>query len=239
MSYQSTFKRHEIKYLLDESGVEYIMSAMKMHMSPDEYAESTVRNIYFDTDSYRLIRRSLERPVYKEKLRVRSYGAVGENDSVFVELKKKYRSVVYKRRMTMPYAEAMRALECGMPKQYDTQIASEIEYFRRYYETLRPRMVITYDRLSFASAEGDGVRITFDKNILYRNACLSLCEGVFGSPLLPDGMTLMEIKTPSAVPLWLAGALSSLKAYKTSFSKYGMAYTELQLNKMNGEKCNV
>ncbi len=239
MSYQSTFKRHEIKYLLDGYGMEYIMSAMKAHTVPDAFAEATVRNIYFDTDSYRLIRRSLERPAYKEKLRVRSYGAVGENDSVFVELKKKYRSVVYKRRMTMPYAEAMRALEYGMPPEYGTQIASEIEYFRLYYETLRPRMVITYDRCAFASADGDGVRITFDKNILYRNTGLSLCDGIFGRALLPTGMTLMEIKTPSAVPLWLVGALSSLKVYKTSFSKYGMAYTELQLNKMNGEKCYV
>lgn len=237
MSYQATFKRYELKYLLTDDDKEYILDAMQGHMIPDIYGETTVRNVYFDTDSFRLIRRSLEKPAYKEKLRVRSYSEVSPDDLIFVELKKKYHAIVYKRRLMLPEREVMQAFADGTPLPDRSQIADEIEYFRRYYTTLEPRVFLTYDRQAFCQADGGEVRITFDKNILYRTDELSLSGRIYGKPLLRPNETLMEIKTPDAIPMWMVDALSKRHIYRTSFSKYGEAYTQMQKEKANGGTC--
>lgn len=129
MTYQTTFKRYEIKYLLTQKQKENILQAMEPYMKLDDYGRTTIRNIYFDTDTYRLIRRSLEKPTYKEKLRIRSYQKTTSEDPVFVELKKKYKSVVYKRRLTLPEAQVVSSFEQGLPLPVHSQIANEIEYF--------------------------------------------------------------------------------------------------------------
>ena len=92
MGSQMVFQRYEIKFLLTRKQKECILKAMEPYMELDAYGRSTIRNIYYDTDNYRLVRKSLEKPVYKEKLRVRSYSAAAPDDKVFVELKKKYRA---------------------------------------------------------------------------------------------------------------------------------------------------
>ena len=107
MAYQTVFKRYELKYLLTERQKKCVMEAMEPCMTPDAYGRTTIRNIYFDTADYRLARRSIEKPVYKEKLRIRSYEKASGASPVFVELKKKYKGVVYKRRISMPEREAM------------------------------------------------------------------------------------------------------------------------------------
>lgn len=138
MAYQTTFERYEIKYLLTAQQKEQLLRAMRGHMQLDQFGRSTIRNIYYDTDTFRLIRRSLEKPAYKEKLRIRSYQRVEPNDPVFVELKKKFQSVVYKRRLVLPEEQAMTSFRTGDALPVQSQIADEIEYFRAYYRTLRP-----------------------------------------------------------------------------------------------------
>lgn len=224
MAYQAIFKRYEIKYLLTLNQKETILKAMKPYMALDKYGRTTIRNIYFDTDNYRLIRRSIERPAYKEKLRIRSYRQAEPGSPVFVELKKKYNSVVYKRRLAMPEKEAMDWI-CGIPpKESNTQIAAEINYFLDYYRTLRPTVFLTYEREAYYSLDGSDFRVTFDDHILSRQDDLSLEADVGGTSLLPEGMVLMEIKTSGGIPLWMTHALSQERIYKTSFSKYGTAY---------------
>lgn len=132
MAHQMTFKRYELKYLLTRREKEKILCSMEPYMKLDKYGRTTIRNIYFDTDTYRLIRRSLEKPVYKEKLRVRSYHTAGPEDSVFVELKKKYKSVVYKRRLVLPRDKAMDSFLSGKPFPENSQIGKEIQYFWKY-----------------------------------------------------------------------------------------------------------
>ena len=229
MANQMVFKRYELKYLLDQRQKEEILRAMEPHMALDRYGRTTIRNVYFDTDSYRLIRRSIEKPAYKEKLRVRSYKEAGPGDPVFVELKKKYKSVVYKRRILLPRELAMDCLEgrTGFP---DSQIGAEIAYFCAFYGTLHPVVFLSYEREAFYDREGSDFRVTFDENILYRNRELSLGAGIYGRPLLERGRTLMEVKTSGGIPLWMARALSEQQAYKTSFSKYGSAYQEMLQN---------
>lgn len=233
MAYQTTFKRYEIKYLLTEREKEAVLQAMEPYMRLDNYGRTTIRNIYFDTDTYRLIRRSLEKPAYKEKLRIRSYQTAASDDPVFVELKKKYKSVVYKRRLILPESQVMNSFQHGLPLPVNSQIADEIEYFRCYYEDLHPTVFLSYEREAFYALDGGDFRVTFDENILYREYDFSLGSEVYGTPLLEDGQTLMEIKTAGGLPLWMSHELNRLKVYRTSFSKYGLAYQNMMT------KCDV
>lgn len=227
MTYQSTFQRYEIKYLLTQQEKLAVMHAMQPYMKLDQYGRTTIRNIYYDTDTYRLIRRSLEKPAYKEKLRIRSYQKASMNDPVFVELKKKYHKVVYKRRLTLPETQAMKSFQQGLPLPVHSQIANEIEYFRSYYGNLCPSVFLSYEREAFYALDDGDFRITFDENIRYRDFDFSLGSGVYGTTLLGKEETLMEIKTAGGLPLWMSHELNRLNVFQTSFSKYGMDYQNL------------
>jgi len=218
------FKRYEYKYLLTIEQKEKILKTMEPYMKLDAYGKTTIRNLYFDTDTYLLIRRSLEKPIYKEKLRLRSYAQTDSDSQIFVELKKKYKKVVYKRRISMSEEEAMLWFRHNMTPDEKSQIINEIEYFRQYYKKLHPTMFISYEREAYYGNDNTDFRITFDDNILCRQTDLSLQCGIYGTPILPDGIVLMEIKCSGGIPLWLTSILSNEHLYKTSFSKYGTAY---------------
>jgi len=235
MAYQSVFKRYEIKYLLTLEQKEKILQIMAPYMALDKYGRTTIRNIYFDTDNYRLIRRSIEKPVYKEKLRIRSYRKAEPGGPVFVELKKKYNGVVYKRRLSMNEQQAMDWICRDAALAPDTQIGREVDYFLKYYQSLQPKVFLTYEREAFYSRDGSDFRVTFDDNILCRQEKLSLEEGVWGMPLLKEGMVLMEVKTSGAIPLWLTRHLTCEKIFKTSFSKYGTAYEMMIFRNQKGD----
>lgn len=235
MAYQTIFKRYELKYLLSTKQKELLVETMRSYMELDQFGHSTIRNIYYDTDTYRLIRRSLEKPAYKEKLRVRSYAKANGKSSVFVELKKKYKSVVYKRRIALPEQRAIDWLSGKIPCPKESQISREIDYFRSFYETLHPAVCLSYEREAFYSLCGDDFRITFDENILYRENDLSLESEIYGTPLLRDDQVLMELKTPGGIPLWMTHFLTEQHIQKTSFSKYGTAYQMMQTNSLGGK----
>ena len=224
MAYTSVFKRYEFKYMLTAEQHKRILSVMRDHMKLDSYGRKTIRNIYFDTLNFRLIRRSIEKPVYKEKLRVRCYDKADSESTVFIELKKKYESIVYKRRIAMSESDAMEWLCYGKLSTTPTQITREIDYFMDYYERPKPAVFLTYEREAYYSLTGSDLRITFDENVLFRTDGLSLCSDIGGTPLLEEGKILMEIKTSEGFPVWLTSFLSSERIYKTSFSKYGTAY---------------
>lgn len=227
MANQSVFKRYELKYMLTRSQKEIILAAMAPYMQLDAYGKTTIRNIYFDTDNYRLIRRSIEKPVYKEKLRIRSYAQAMPDSTVFVELKRKYDHVVYKRRVALSEQTALDwvcdRISCSVPDQ----ISAEIDYFLQYYGTLRPTVFLSYEREAYYGRNDSSFRVTFDENILCRQYDLSLESGVYGAPLLDRDHILMEIKCGGGIPLWMTHVLSDQKIYKTSFSKYGTAYQTL------------
>lgn len=224
MAYQTVFKRYEFKYLLTQEQKENVLHEMIPYMALDAYGRTTIRNIYFDTDNYRLARRSIERPAYKEKLRIRSYERANAHSTVFVELKKKYDSIVYKRRLSMEEEAAMRWVSGKSHCAPESQIAEEIDYFMEYYKTLHPVVFLSYEREAFFEKDGGDFRVTFDEHILCRQEELSLERNVWGTSLLPAGMVLMEIKCSGGIPLWMTQALSQVHVYKTSFSKYGTAY---------------
>ena len=233
MAFQTIFKRYEIKYIITLEQKEKIIEAMKDYMALDKYGRSSIRNIYFDTDSYRLISRSIDKPLYKEKLRIRSYGKASADGAVFVELKKKYDGVVYKRRIALPYETAMAWTAENAHCPVDTQISREIKYFLKFYETLKPRAFLSYEREAYYQKNGKDFRVTFDDNILFRTTDLSLDSDVYGEPLLEDGQVLMELKCSGGIPLSFVRILSKEKIYKTSFSKYGTGYKRFILPQLS------
>ncbi len=228
-----TFQRSEKKYLLTTAQYTALRSVLDEHMTADKYGQYTVCNLYFDTEHNDLIRRSIEKPRYKEKMRLRSYGVVNDEDTVFLEIKKKYKGVVYKRRIVLPYGEAKAYLYDGVPPHETGQIFREIDYFIRFYNAA-PKLYLSYDRLALCGiGEEKGLRVTFDRNIQSRTHDLDLSIPPSGEQLLEPDQWLMELKAPGAVPLWLSEALTSLRIYPTSFSKYGRIYTRDQLKKEN------
>lgn len=225
MKSPTVFKRYELKYLVTEADCAALKAAMSAHMRPDVFGKSSVCSLYFDTPDRLLVRRSNEKPLYKEKLRLRSYGIATPDSAVFLELKKKFDGVVYKRRVAAAEKDAMAFLCAGAPLPRDTQIARELAYFCSFYRDLEPAMHLSYQREAYCDAGNGDLRITFDREILYRETALSLTAQGAGAPLLPPGKVLMEVKTARAIPLWLTAVLSERRLYKTSFSKYGGAYT--------------
>lgn len=227
MRYQAVFKRYELKYLITPAQKDAVLAAMEPYMTLDQYGRTTIRNIYFDTPDYRLIRRSLEKPIYKEKLRLRSYHRAAPQSRIFVELKKKFDHVVYKRRLSLREDEALDWLagkaRCAEP----CQISREIDYFLGFYPQLRPTVFLSYQREAYCCRDGSSFRVTFDDNILCRQDDLSLDARIGGIPILPEGNILMELKCAAGIPLWMTAALTRERIFRTSFSKYGTAYQKL------------
>lgn len=239
MGIQTVFERTEKKYIITLAQRKALLEKIQQYIKPDEFGESTVNSLYFDTDDYRMIRRSIEKPVYKEKLRLRSYGTPKQDSKVFLELKKKYNGVVYKRRQTLRYPQAMAYVHQHiMPNQ--SQIMKEIDWAMRFYKDLKPRMLIAYDRTAFYSKTDRELRLTFDRNVRFRTDHLDLSKGSFGERILPPQQCIMEIKALGNMPLWLVRALSELEIFPGSFSKYGTAYTvtfERKLQGNGGQNC--
>lgn len=234
MADKKVFKRYELKYMMTRDQKERILKAMEPYMVMDKYGESTIRNIYFDTDDYILARHSIAKPDFKEKLRVRSYSQVNSDEKVFVELKRKFDHVVYKRRVALPEAAAMSwttgASTRTTGQNVSSQMKEEIDYFLGYYKNLKPALFLCYDREAYRMKDkDDDFRVTFDENILCRDYDMSLTSPAYGTPILESGKVLMELKCSGGIPLWMVQILSREKIYKTSFSKYGTAYTNLIL----------
>ena len=236
---QTIFKRYELKFMLTQAEKNIVLDKISRYMELDKYKKTTIRNIYFDTDNYRLIRRSLEKPDYKEKLRLRSYSKADENSDIFVEVKKKYDKVVYKRRLQLNEKEALNWICNKTEPPLSSQIASEIDYLIMFYETLSPVIFLSYDREAYCEKSGGDLRITFDNNILCRENDLSLSSDVYGKEIIPKDITLMEVKCSGGIPLWLTQILSEHKIYRTSFSKYGTAYENIIFPKINKNKEEV
>lgn len=230
---QTNFKRYEKKYMLTQKQYEGLLGRLQPYIKEDKFGRYTICNIYYDTEDWALIRQSIQKPVYKEKLRVRSYGVPSDNDNVFIEIKKKYRGVVYKRRIAVPAVSVEPVLMGSSSfeiKKDDEQIKNELQWFQNIYHT-RPRVFIGYDRQAFTGLWDSKLRITFDTGIKWRGKELDLRYGDYGESVIPNQQVLMEIKMPGTCPVWLAHILNTLAIYPTSFSKYGTCYRNFIINK--------
>ena len=229
--YREVFKRTEIKYLLSEEQYNALMPYLETMAQVDRYGLTRINNIYFDTPDYRLVRTSIEKPLYKEKLRLRTYGSTTDDTNSFIEIKKKYKGIVYKRRINGRYIDTYKYLTGKGDEVEHSQISNEIEEFVRYYGTLRPAMSICYDRVAMAGIEDKEFRVTFDSNIVWNDKCTDLRTVNDGRQLLKKGQRLMEIKVGNAMPMGLARKLSELNIFPVSLSKYGSGYRDMMAEK--------
>ena len=233
---ESIFQRHELKFLVSDAQRAALESLFDTTMTPDPYGESTICNVYYDTPDFRLIRASLEKPIYKETLRLRSYGPAQPESQVFLELKKKYDGIVYKRRIALAAQDAEDYFEKNAPLPVQSQIGREIDYFRAFYKDLQPALYLSYDRCAYFSVESRDLRVTFDRHIAWRRGGMRLTAPAGGREVLAPGYSLMEIKAADAIPFWLAEALSRGGIRQTTFSKYGEAYKTILSEQMNYEE---
>lgn len=223
---QYTFSRTEKKYAIPPSIYPQVKAFVESFMIPEpKYHIYTLCNVYYDTDHFELARRSVEKPKFKEKLRLRSYGTPTEDTKVYLEAKSKYDGVVFKRRIGMKHSEVEQFLSEGKAPK-DSQIARELLYFQRLFD-LKPKVYLAYDRIAYIGKENPDLRLTFDENIRYRTDRLSLTFGDSGTLLLPDGTRIMEIKAPGAVPREVLEMLKQFSLTPMSFSKYGTIYKKL------------
>ena len=215
--------RYELKYLLTADQTAFLLRRLEWRMELDQYGRTSIASLYYDTPNYRLIRASMEKPLFKEKLRLRSYGLATRESPVFLELKRKAWDIVYKRRIqtTIPRVEQFFAGTGGLGA--GGQINREITCFRNTCGSLDPACLIIYDREAYFEPGGD-LRLTVDFCPRYRFDQLALDVSMEGIPLLPEGNTILEIKVQDAMPLWLARILDEGRIYKSSFSKYGEAF---------------
>ena len=225
------FNRYEHKYLLDRETYEKVIEVMDAHMELDSHNQNhepyTIANIYYDTDDDYLIRQSLSKPAYKEKLRLRAYGVPDASTKVFLEIKRKFNGIVNKRRTKLRLKEAYDFINSGhepeTAKYMNKQVLNEIEYFLHTYN-LKPKLYMAYDRIAYFEKGNPDLRISFDRNIRSRRYDVHLEDGDYGEQLLDDGMCVMEVKTALAKPLWLTEMLTELNIKRRSFSKYGTEF---------------
>ena len=238
----STFERKEKKYVISPSQLVQLMELVGDKLEDDQYAQSTISSLYYDTLQFEMINRSLEKPLYKEKIRVRAYGTVGPETPVFVELKKKFKGIVYKRRIQMS-DEGAREYLSGMSyrgaaavgglafeeiqAKNSLQNIREIDACLARHGAIEPRIMVVVERHSMRTNDGTNVRITFDMSSRWRSVNLSFGAGFGGTPIFDDDSIIMEVKALGTYPLWLVHALNELGAYPVSCSKVGKAYTAL------------
>ena len=217
------FRRVEKKYLLNPAQKTALLSLIRERLTPDEHGCNTICSLYLDTPDHLIIRNSLIARTYKEKLRIRSYGVPTMDELVFLEIKKKFKGVVYKRRERMTLQEAMEYVNHGICP-CDSQIMREIDYAMHFYRQPKPMMLIAYEREAYYDAENPNLRLTFDFNCRARDTDCRLELGHHGTALLPPDQLILEVKTDGAMPVWLASALSQCGILPGRFSKYGTAY---------------
>ena len=222
-------QRYELKYTLNRQQTESFKEKLKGHMEIDKFGKTSIASLYYDTPNYYLIRNSLEKPEFKEKIRLRSYGLATESSPVFLELKRKAYGIVYKRRVQSTVPQVNSFFEKEGDVTAPGQINDEITAFRDHYDNLEPACLIIYDRTAYYQPDGD-LRITIDENPRYRVDQLDLTSSMDGTPLLKDGDSILEIKVQEAMPLWLCSILSEGVIFKGSFSKYGEAYRQRLMN---------
>ena len=223
---QTVFKRYEKKYLITKEQYSALLGMMISHnMEPGIHSDYLVQNLYFDTDNWDVARAAMERPFYKEKMRLRYYGPPGHETDVFLELKKKYKGVVYKRRISIPYASLSGSSVRDIVSEKASQISRELEYYLKTNE-VSEKIYIAYQRAAFTGAESGEIRVTFDTDIRCRFNDLDFTRPPEGRPILTRDNIIMEIKAAFGMPFWMARALSEYMVFPMPFSKFGICYTE-------------
>ena len=221
--YEATIMRVEHKFLMNGDQMKEFLKLASPHLKPDLYPSYDLFNVYYDTPDNSMIIHCLTHPQYKEKLRLRSYG---DSENAFLEIKKKFKETGLKRRINITETKAYDFIHGNEPLTDPSQIANEIKFLVDS-RGVEEKVFIAYHREAFSGVAEEDLRITFDTDICYRLDDLNLSKNGTETMLTKGDEVLLEIKVKDRYPLWLVKILSEMKLYRTSFSKYGMIYSEL------------
>ena len=225
------FRRVEKKYIINKEQYEKLLPRLKEYMNDDQYGKSTICNLYFDSEQYDLIRHSITKPYFKEKVRLRSYNTPNKDSKVYLEIKRKCNKVVGKRRIEMTLNDFKKYLNNPKDLEHSNkQIKKELDYCFKFYN-LKPSMYLSYERVAYYQKDNMDFRVTFDNNILARNYEFDLDKGSYGKSILKKGYYIMEVKTLGAIPLWFVNLINEIGIKPGNFSKYGEAYEQLIMGK--------
>jgi SPX domain protein involved in polyphosphate accumulation len=243
---QNVFRRREKKYLITMEQGAVLQRLITLYAEIDRQGEYLIQDLYYDTADWDIICKAIEKSLYKEKLRLRFYGQYNSGSPGFLEMKRKFEGIVYKRRIAFPLGELKDRSVREIVSALDSQIAREISYFLQTNQ-VSEKIHIAYKRAAYTGIEDKCLRITFDKNIVFHLCFLNNnnlgeyspddyndCQ-IEGRQILDDNQMLMEIKTTGAIPLWLTHALSENNIFPVSFSKVGVCYVK-HISKWHGVK---
>ena len=238
-----SIRRVEKKYLITRSEKATLLKALKKQLVHDEYYKEEILSLYLDTDNFDLAIKTIDRPEFREKVRVRAYNVPKRSTRIFFEVKTKLATnktkIGNKRRLIIPLKDFYSYMNTGKnleqiaasasnnnPQQI--QVAKELDYLIKHYN-LRPKIIIVSNRTAFSGKNDPTFRLTFDENLRFRTTDLKLEKGSSGEkyfPSTPDPKRgiIMEAKTINAMPPWFVDEISRLKIYPTRFSKYGKIY---------------
>ena len=222
------FRRVEKKYILTREQYLFFKEAIRENMIEDEHGKSTICNIYFDTEQYDLIRHSIAKPIFKDKIRIRSYNIPTIDSNIYLEIKRKYDGVVSKRRIQIKLSDFYKYLNDNSCLD-ECQVKKELDYYFKHYK-LKPTMFLSYYRRAFYDKENRDFRLTFDSHVLARDYDLEIEKGNYGVHIFEKNKYIMEVKTLGAIPMWFVKLLNQIQIGPCGFSKYGAAYTQLILN---------
>lgn len=224
---QKHFKRVETKYILTQKQEQAFLADLAQHMEADDFAQSSISNVYFDNPDFQMVADSLAKKHGKEKIRMRLYDLQPTASSqAFLEIKKKVEGIGFKYRLTSNPVSVTNYVLTGLADAsiVDDKVTEELHQLRQRYGTLQPKLVIAYDRQSYKGLDDKNVRLTIDRNLIYRDDRLSAYADRSGHALLPADQVIMEVKVAGDQPAWLQELLVKHGLEKASFSKYGQAY---------------
>lgn len=224
------FDRFELKYLVPSRVAEGFKQALRARLMPDDHGDSCgcyyISSLYYDSPDFRCYWEKVNGIRFRRKLRIRYYEASGpltEGTPVFVEIKQRVNRVTQKRRVLLPYCEAL--LLCNerqrpLHEPRDAAVVDEIIGLLWQYD-LRPASIVRYARQALVGTEYDvGLRVTLDRDLSYRTGHLHLHEQQSGRQLFPPEWTVVEIKVNERIPYWLSEMIAVYNLNLVRFSKY-------------------
>lgn len=231
---KEVFNRYELKYIVNKALYKELLQALQGHVFMDKHGDQDgyymVMNLYYDTADHLFFNETVNRQQFRQKLRLRGYNHINRDSNVFLEIKKKYRGVVYKRRTLLKLPEAYAFLADTLSKKdyslYDasnTQILGEVDFLKQFYQ-LEPKVIVSYDRQAFQGIHEEDLRVTFDRNLLKRETDLRIESRSDGELFMDPSLYVLEVKVNDRIPLWLSHILNDFQCWRQGYSKYTSSY---------------
>ena len=232
------FNRFELKYLVPLKAAQAFKHDLRANLVPDDHGDELgaygLSSLYYDSPDFRFYWEKVDGIKFRRKLRIRCYETaepLTADTPVFVEIKQRHNRVTQKRRVALPYAQALAlCTERQLPEPGDFSsgelaVLDEIASLTWQYN-LRPASLLRYTRQALIGTEYDtGLRVTFDTALTYHPQpldpfSLQLEDIQDGLALFPPDWCVLEIKVNERIPYWLTELVAAHNLNMVRVSKY-------------------